>query len=92
MIWQSHSTVPSKQQDYETLIYEAFRLRDLQSLCFSFANAHAMRGSLSYQKTIEVQEVGVKATRTKMDVLTEIFMSMEKIKGILQESTLVLRT
>ncbi|MCY7500728.1 replicative DNA helicase [Bacillus pumilus] len=78
------STVPSKHafETYETLIYEAFRLRDLQSAALAFANAPCDEGITElYQKTIEVQEVGVKANRTKMDVLTEIFMSMEEDQG-----------
>ncbi|QRF83739.1 replicative DNA helicase [Bacillus altitudinis] len=78
------STVPSKHafETYETLIYEAFRLRDLQSAALAFASSPTDEGITElYQKTIEAQEVGVKETRTKMDVLTEIFMSMEEDHG-----------
>ncbi|AMM98466.1 replicative DNA helicase [Bacillus pumilus] len=78
------STVPSKHafETYETLIYEAFRLRDVQSAALAFASSPTDEGITElYQKTIEAQEVGVKETRTKMDVLTEIFMSMEEDHG-----------
>ncbi|WLP59876.1 replicative DNA helicase [Bacillus pumilus] len=78
------SAVPSTHsfETYETLIYEAFRLRDLQSAALAFASSPTDEGITElYQKTIEAQEVGVKETRTKMDVLTEIFMSMEEDHG-----------
>ncbi|MEH6901398.1 MULTISPECIES: replicative DNA helicase [Bacillus] len=78
------SAVPSTHsfETYETLIYEAFRLRDVQSAALAFASSPTDEGITElYQKTIEAQEVGVKETRTKMDVLTEIFMSMEEDHG-----------
>ncbi|MGJ5835917.1 MULTISPECIES: replicative DNA helicase [Bacillus] len=78
------SAVPSTHsfETYETLIYEAFRLRDLQSAALAFASSPTDEGIVElYQKTIEAQEVGVQETRTKTDVLTEIFMSLEEEKG-----------
>ena len=56
------SSVPSTHsfETYETLIYDAFRLRDLQSAALAFASSPADEGITDlYQKTIEAQEVGV---------------------------------
>ncbi|WP_282289008.1 replicative DNA helicase [Bacillus subtilis] len=78
------SSVPSviNFETYQTLIYEAFKLRDMQKTALDFANNPSDEGILQvYQKTVELQEIGIKNNRTKMDVLTEIYNDMYQEKG-----------
>ncbi|MEN4815731.1 replicative DNA helicase [Bacillus velezensis] len=78
------SAVPSviNFETYQTLIYEAFKLRDMQKAALDFANNPSDEGILQvYQKTVELQEIGVTNKRTKMDILTEIYNDMYQEKG-----------
>ncbi|MGG0052135.1 replicative DNA helicase [Bacillus atrophaeus] len=75
-------------ETYQTLIYDAFKLRDMQKAAFDFANNPSDEGIVEvYEKTVELQELGIKNKRTKMDVLTEIYTKMhqeapEEITGV----------
>ncbi|MDZ5719557.1 replicative DNA helicase [Bacillus inaquosorum] len=54
----------------------------MQKTALDFANNPSDEGILQvYQKTVELQEIGIKNNRTKMDVLTEIYNDMYQEKG-----------
>ncbi|WP_339235377.1 replicative DNA helicase [Bacillus sp. FSL K6-1012] len=78
------SSVPSviSFETYQTLIYDAFKLRDMQKAALDFANSPTDEGIVAvYKKTVELQELGIKNKRTKMDILTDIYNDMHQEKA-----------
>ncbi|MCY8178861.1 replicative DNA helicase [Bacillus licheniformis] len=66
---------------YQTLIYEAYRLREMKKIAIEFANTPTDDGITElYKRAMELQEIGIEKTRTKQDVLMEIYNDMHEEK------------
>ncbi|MED2976619.1 replicative DNA helicase [Bacillus swezeyi] len=66
---------------YQTLIYEAYRLREMKKIAIEFANTPTDDGITElYKRAMELQEIGIEETRTKQDVLMEIYNDMHEEK------------
>ncbi|ASB88401.1 MULTISPECIES: replicative DNA helicase [Bacillus] len=66
---------------YQTLIYDAYRLREMKKTAIEFANTPTDDGVTElYKRAMELQEIGIEKTRTKQDVLTEIYNDMHEEK------------
>jgi replicative DNA helicase len=78
------ASIPSTAniEAYQRLIFESYRLREMQRLSFDFANEPTEEKiTAMYQKINELQELGVTNTRTKQDILYEIYNDMHEEKG-----------
>ncbi|MED1221532.1 replicative DNA helicase [Bacillus paralicheniformis] len=66
---------------YQTLIYDAYRLREMKKTAIEFANTPTDDGITElYKRAMELQEIGIEKTRTKQDVLMEIYNDMHEEK------------
>ncbi|MCJ8221404.1 Replicative DNA helicase [Bacillus licheniformis] len=66
---------------YQTLIYDAYRLREMKKIAIEFANSPTDDGITElYKRAMELQEIGIEKTRTKQDVLMEIYNDMHEEK------------
>lgn len=66
---------------YQTLIYDAYRLREMKKTAIEFANTPTDDGVTElYKRAMELQEIGIEKTRTKQDVLMEIYNDMHEEK------------
>lgn len=66
---------------YQTLIYDAYRLREMKKNAIKFANTPTDDGITElYKRAMELQEIGIEKTRTKQDVLMEIYNDMHEEK------------
>lgn len=66
---------------YQTLIYEAYRLREMKKIAIEFANTPTDDGITElYKRAMDLQEIGIEKTRTKQDVLMEIYNDMHEEK------------
>ncbi|MCY7753147.1 replicative DNA helicase [Bacillus haynesii] len=66
---------------YQTLIYDAYRLREMKKNAIEFANTPTDDGITElYKRAMELQEIGIEKTRTKQDVLMEIYNDMHEEK------------
>ncbi|OMI06405.1 replicative DNA helicase [Bacillus paralicheniformis] len=66
---------------YQTLIYEAYRLREMKKIAIEFANTPTDDGITElYKRAMELQEIGIEKARTKQDVLMEIYNDMHEEK------------
>ncbi|MEC1551558.1 replicative DNA helicase [Bacillus haynesii] len=66
---------------YQTLIYDAYRLREMKKIAIEFANTPTDDGITElYKRAMELQEIGIEKTRTKQDVLMEIYNDMHEEK------------
>ncbi|MEC2046683.1 replicative DNA helicase [Bacillus licheniformis] len=66
---------------YQTLIYDAYRLREMKKTAIEFANTPTDDGITElYKRAMELQEIGIEETRTKQDVLMEIYNDMHEEK------------
>jgi len=66
---------------YQTLIYEAYRLREMKKNAIEFANTPTDDGITElYKRAMELQEIGIEKTRTKQDALMEIYNDMHEEK------------
>ncbi|MED1174374.1 replicative DNA helicase [Bacillus inaquosorum] len=67
---------------YQTMILEAYRLREMQKECASFVNEPTDEGmERLYKRSSELQDFGIEKVRTKQDVLLEIYNDMHEEKG-----------
>ncbi|WP_017474952.1 replicative DNA helicase [Bacillus licheniformis] len=66
---------------YQTLIYDAYRLREMKKNAIEFANTPTDDGITElYKRAMELQEIGIEKARTKQDVLMEIYNDMHEEK------------
>ncbi|MCY7999447.1 replicative DNA helicase [Bacillus haynesii] len=66
---------------YQTLIYDAYRLREMKKTAIEFANTPSDDGITElYKRAMDLQEIGIEKTRTKQDVLMEIYNDMHEEK------------
>ncbi|MCY8540091.1 replicative DNA helicase [Bacillus haynesii] len=66
---------------YQTLIYDAYRLREMKKDAIEFANTPTDDGITElYKRAMELQEIGIEKARTKQDVLMEIYNDMHEEK------------
>ncbi|MCY7835237.1 replicative DNA helicase [Bacillus haynesii] len=66
---------------YQTLIYDAYRLREMKKTAIEFANTPTDDGITElYKRAMELQEIGIEKTRTKQDVLMEIYNDIHEEK------------
>ncbi|MED0688654.1 replicative DNA helicase [Bacillus licheniformis] len=66
---------------YQTLIYDAYRLREMKKNAIEFANTPTDDGITElYKREMELQEIGIEKARTKQDVLMEIYNDMHEEK------------
>ncbi|CAI8942028.1 replicative DNA helicase [Bacillus sp. IT-13CA1] len=66
---------------YQTLIYDAYRLREMKKTAIEFANTPTDDGITElHKRAMELQEIGIEKTRTKQDVLMEIYNDMHEEK------------
>lgn len=67
---------------YQNIVFEQYKKRTLVASAAAFLNNQSEEAADDFYKTyVEMQEIGVKNTRTKQDVLLEIYNDMVEDKG-----------